>query len=139
MRIWASVAAALPPVISVVVTIRCLIRPIRFIGVLFQMFSSEPFPHFSEPFPRPTEPFSPKLTGYPSPFGRLMHFIGNISDAARPANGKHDVPFSNQCTFVCAAELGSTLTHYLSTYNHLIAQRALEASIANSGTSNMAR
>jgi len=46
--------------------------------------------------------------------GMVERFNGRISDIV------------NQTRFASAAELDDTLAHYLSTYNHLIPQRALK-------------
>ena len=51
---------------------------------------------------------------HPQTNGMVERFNGRISDLV------------NQTRFASAAELEATLTHYLSTYNHLIPQRALK-------------
>ena len=51
---------------------------------------------------------------HPQTNGVVERFNGRISDIV------------NQTRFTSAAELDATLTHYLSTYNHLIPQRALK-------------
>ena len=58
-------------------------------------------------------PRGPRPAPHPQTNGMVERFNGRISEVVA------------QTRFSCAAELQTTLTHYLSTYNHSIPQRTL--------------